>query len=136
MSYPSDLSDAQWQLLEPLLPTPKSTGRPRQWDLRHVLNGIFYLVRSGCAWRLLPSEYPPWSTVHRYYRRFRRDGTWEHIHTHLREQVRVAMGREATPSGAVLDSQSVKTTEKGALLEQPVWAMTRTRRSKDASATC
>jgi putative transposase len=100
MSYPSDLSDAEWQLLEPLLPAPKATGRPRHWDLRLLLNGIFYLVRSGCAWRLLPSEYPPWSTVHRYYRRFRRDGTWEQIHTQLREQVRVATGREATPSGA------------------------------------
>jgi transposase len=81
MSYPSDLTDAEWQLLEPLLPTPQSTGRPRQWDLRCILNGIFYLVRSGCAWRLLPGEYPPWATVHGYYRRFRRDGTWERIHT-------------------------------------------------------
>ena len=134
--YPSDLTDVEWQHLEPLLPPPKATGRPRQWPLRLILNGIFYLVRSGCAWRMLPREYPPWPTVHDYYRRWRRDGTWERIHTHIREQVRQAMGREATPSGAVLDSQSVKTTEKGALLVNTPLAMTASRRSKDASAMC
>jgi putative transposase len=116
MPYPSDLTDAQWQHLEPLLPAPKATGRPRKWELRLVLNAIFYLLRSGCAWRLLPHEYPPWPTVHDIYRRLRRDGTWELIHAQLREQVRVAMGRKATPSGAIMDSQSIKTTEKGALL--------------------
>ena len=116
--YPSDLSDAEWQHLEPLLPPPKATGRPRQWPLRLILNGIFYLVRSGCAWRMLPQEYPPWPTVHDYYRRWRRDGTWERIHGQIRQLVRQAMGREAAPSGAVLDSQSVKTTEKGALAAQ------------------
>jgi transposase len=81
-TYPSDLTDAEWQYLEPLLPTPKATGRPRQRPLRLILNGIFYLVRSGCAWRMLPKEYPPWPTVHDYYRRWRQDGTWERIHTH------------------------------------------------------
>ena len=136
MSYPSDLSDAEWQLLEPLLPSPKATGRPRKWDLRLILNGIFYLVRSGCAWRMLPSEFPPWPTVHDYYRRLRRDGTWERIHTQIREQVRVASGRNAQPSGAILDSQSVKTTEKGALLDVAVWVMTVSRRSMAASVTC
>ena len=79
-----------------------------------MLNGIFYLVRSGCAWRMLPKEYPPWPTVHDYYRRWRLDGTWERIHAHVRQQVRQAMGRQTTPSAAILDSQSVKTTEKGA----------------------
>ena len=139
MCYPSDLSDAEWRHLEPLLPAPKSTGRPRQWDMRHILNGILYLVHSGCAWPLLPSEFPPWSTVHRYFRGFRKDGTWERIHTQLhtqlREQVRMAMGRESTPSGAMLDSQSVKTTEKGALRGRPALATMRTRRSRGVSVT-
>ena len=112
--YPSDLTDAEWRHLEPLLPAPKATGRPRQWPLRLMLNGIFYLVRSGCAWRMLPKEYPPWPTVHDYYRRWRHDGTWERIHAQVRQQVRRAIGRQVTPSGAVLDSQSIKTTEKGA----------------------
>jgi putative transposase len=99
-----------------------------------ILDGIFYLVRSGCAWRMLPQEYPPWSTVHDYYRRWRRDGTWERIHAQIREQVRQAMGREATPSGAVIDSQSIKTTQKGALLAQARLVMTDTRKSKAVSA--
>lgn len=136
MAYPSDLTDAEWQLLEPLLPAPKATGRPRKWDLRLILNGIFYLVRSGCAWRMLPREFPPWSTVHDVYRHLRRDGTWERIHTQLREQVRVASGRNAQPSGAILDSQSIKTTEKGALLNVAVSASMVTKRSMAASVTC
>jgi transposase len=135
MSYPSDLTDAEWHLLEPLLPASKATGRPRKWDLRLILNGIFYLVRSGCAWRMLPREFPPWPTVHDYYRRLRKDGTWEVIHAQVREQVRVASGRNAQPSGAILDSQSIKTTEKGALLDVAVLAMTVSRRSMAASVT-
>ena len=111
--YPSDLTDIEWQYLEPLLPAPMPTGRPRKHDLRSIVNGIFYLVRSGCAWRMLPREYPNWATVYDYYRRWRHDGTWESIHTHIREQVRRSVGREATPSGAVLDSQTAKTTDKG-----------------------
>ncbi len=134
--YPSDLTDAEWQYLEPLLPAAKATGRPRQWELRLILNAIFYLVRSGCSWRMLPQEYPPWPTVHDYYRRWRQDGTWESIHTQIRQQVRQAVGREATPSGAVLDSQSVKTTEKGALLVLAASATMASRRLKDVSATC
>jgi putative transposase len=134
--YPSELTDAEWQHLEPLLPTPKTAGRPRQWPLRLILDGIFYLVRSGCSWRMLPQEYPPWPTVHDYYRRWRKDGTWEHIHTQIRQHVRQAMGREATPSAAVLDSQSVKTTEKGALLVKAPSATTAIRRSKDVRAIC
>src|SRR4028118_1403692 len=114
--YPSDLTDAEWQYLEPLLPPAKTTGRPRQWPLRLILNGIFYLVRSGCAWRMLPKEYPPWPTVHDYYHRWQHDGTWERSHAQVRQQVRQAVARQATPHGAVLDSQSIKTTEKGGLL--------------------
>ena len=111
--YASDLTDAEWALLEPLLPVAQSFGRPRRWSLRQVLDGIFYLLRSGCSWRLLPHEYPPWHTVYGYFRAWRDSGVWEEVHRALREQVRLQAGRQATPSAAILDSQSVRTTEKG-----------------------
>jgi putative transposase len=88
--YPSDLTDTEWQYLEPLLPAARATGRPRQWTLRSILNGIFYLIRSGCAWRMLPREYPPWITVYDYCRRWRQDGTWEPIHSQVRQHGRRA----------------------------------------------
>lgn len=111
--YPTDLTDAQWARIAPLLPPALPGGRPRSVDLREVLNAILYLTRSGCSWRLLPHDLPPWGTVHYYYRRWRLDGTWQQIHDSLREQVRVKGGRKSSPSAAILDSQSVKTTEKG-----------------------
>ena len=117
-AYPTDLTDAQWALIEPLLPPAKSGpqgGRPRTVDLREVLNGIFYFLKSGGDWRLLPHDLPPWGTVHYYYRRWRLEGVWQDIHDTLRAQVRTAAGREATPSAAIVDSQSVKTTKKGGL---------------------
>lgn len=109
LSYPTDLNDEQWALLSELLPPAKVLGRPRQVDLRAVVNAIFYLVSAGCAWRLLPHDFPHWKTVYHYFRQWRLDGTWERIHQRLVEWVRVMDGRQATPSAASLDSQSVKT---------------------------
>ncbi|MGH2515980.1 MAG: IS5 family transposase [Ktedonobacterales bacterium] len=114
-TYPSDLSDVEWHLLEPLVPAPKSGGRPIAHPRRELLNAIFYVVRQGCTWRALPHDLPPWQTVYHYFRLWRNDGTWERLHTALREQVRVQAGRPATPSAAILDSQSVKTGPKRGL---------------------
>jgi putative transposase len=110
--YETDLTDEQFALLEPLLPPRKRTGRPPA-DLREVLNGIFYLLRSGCQWRLLPHDFPPWSTVHTWYRRWRIDGTWDRINDALVPQVRRQAGRHPSPRASAVDSQSVKTTEMG-----------------------
>lgn len=128
--YPSDLSDAQWAELAPLLPAAKPGGRPRTVDLREVVNGILYVLRSGCAWRMLPRDFPPRGTVYDYFLAWRRDGTWARVHDARRARVRVADGREPTPSAAVVDSQSVKTTERGG----PA-ATTPARRSAAASGT-
>src|SRR3954464_5069662 len=112
-SYPSDLTDEQWLLIEPFLPHAKPGGRPRKTDLREVVNALLYLVRSGCQWRLLPHEFPPWSTVHTWYRRWRLDGTWDRIHDALVRRVRLRHGRNPHPRISAIDSQSVKTTEMG-----------------------
>jgi putative transposase len=114
--YPSDLTDAEWRILSPLLPAAKPSGRPRSVDLRRIVDGLFYLVRAGCAWasgRYLPRDYGPWSTVYHNFRQFRRDGTWERVHAHLRELARVRAGRDPTPSAAIIASQSVKTHQGG-----------------------
>ncbi len=111
--YPSDLTESQWELLEPLLPRAKPGGHPRTVDLREVINGILYVLRGGIAWRMVPHDLPPWGTVWWYFREWRNDGTWRSIEEALRPKVREMEGREATPSAAIIDSQSVKTTEKG-----------------------
>jgi putative transposase len=113
--YPTDLSDAQWAVLGPLLPPAKRAGpgRPRAVDLRRVINGLLYLERTGCRWRLLPKDFPSWGTVRSYFDRWTLDGTWEPLTALLRERVRVQAGRDPQPSAAILDSQSVKTTEAG-----------------------
>jgi putative transposase len=112
-TYRTDLTDAEWDLLEPHLPPPAERGRPREHGWREILNGVFYLVRSGCAWRLLPHNLPPWKTVYHYYRLWRIDGTWERVNRIIRERLRLHLGREAQPSAGAIDSQSVKTTGVG-----------------------
>jgi putative transposase len=112
-AYQTDLSDAEWSCLESHLPAAKANGRPRLHSLREILDAIFYVVRSGCAWRLLPHDFPPWKTVYHYFRFWRLDGTWERMHTALRERVRVRRKRNPQPSAAIVDSQSIKTTGVG-----------------------
>ena len=111
--YPSDLSDAEWALLAPLLPPPAARGRPRKWPPRLVADAVFYLLRTGCAWRMLPREFPPWPTVFAHFRRWRRDGTLRRAHDALRGQVRLREGRAADATAGVIDSQSAKTTGVG-----------------------
>jgi putative transposase len=111
--YPSDLSRTQWKRLRPLLPPAKPGGRPRAVDLREILNGIFYIARGGCAWRMMPKDLPIWSTCYDYFRKWRNDGTWSKINDALRTQVRHNQQRKKSPSMGIIDSQSVKTTEQG-----------------------
>ena len=111
--YPSDLSDQEWEILAPLIPPAKPGGRPRKWPVQAILNAVYYVLRSGCQWRMLPREFPPWSMVHHYFRLWRLDGTWEKINTVLRESIRLRAGRDPQPSGGILDTQSVKTTSVG-----------------------
>lgn len=109
--YPTDLTDQQWQLIASLIPAAKVGGRPRTVDVREILNAIFYVLVSGCAWRLLPHDFPSWPTVYYYFRCWRLVGLWQQMNQTLRQKVRSSQGRETTPSAAIVDSQSVKTTE-------------------------
>ncbi len=128
MGYPSDATDAEWNVIAPLLPDAKTGGRPRTTPLRDVVNAIFYVSRGGGAWRMLPKNFPPYQTVYRYFRSWSKDGTWQRVHDALRDRVREKEGRETSPSAAAIDSQSTKTTEKGA----PEGTM-RGKKSKGAS---
>jgi putative transposase len=112
-AYATDLTDVEWSRLEPLVPPAKPGGRRPLHSRREILNGICYAIRSGCAWKLLPHDLPPWRTVYHYFWSWRRQGLWGTIHDAVREWVRKAAGRESQPSGAVLDSQSVRTSERG-----------------------
>jgi transposase len=129
--YATDLTDREWALLAPLIPPPKPGGRPAVHERRELVNAMLYWLRAGCAWRLLPHDFPPWQTVYHYWRVWRRQGRWERILARLREQERLRQGRHPTPSAVVLDSQSVKTTEKGGRT-----ASTAPRSSTAASGTC
>jgi transposase len=132
--YPSDLTDAEWALVEPLIPPAKRGGRPREVDLRAVLDGIFYVLSTGCQWNAVPSDLPPKSTIFDYFDLWDWDGTLERIHYALYLAVREQAGREASPSAAIIDAQSAKGAQKGGP-RSIRRAMTRARRSRAASAT-
>ena len=112
-TYPTDLTDAQWRRLEPLVPRPKPGGRPAKCSRREIVNGLFYQAVNGCTWRSLPHDLPPYRMVFRYFRVWQKDGTLKRIHEALRAEVRKQAGRKPKPSVAILDSQTVKTTEQG-----------------------
>jgi putative transposase len=128
--YPTDLTEAEWTILAPLIPAAKPGGRPRTTDMREVVNAVFYVLRGGCQWRLLPTEFPPYQTVYHYFRTWCCAGVWERMHDTLRGDVREAAGRSREPSAGIMDSQTVKTTEKGGS-----GAMTAVSASVDASGT-
>jgi len=110
--YPTDLTDKQWALLEPVIPPAKPGGRPRESDMREVINAILYQLRTGCQWRMLPHDFPPWSTVWTYFRTWRDSGEWERIEGTLRKVARANQRREATPRAALIDDQSMKMMER------------------------
>jgi putative transposase len=113
LPYPTDLTDKEWHVIAPLLPEAGPLGRPRKYAWRDLLNAIFYVLRTGCQWRCLPHDFPKWKTAYHYLWRWRREGVWTRLHTRLREQLRLAGGRQVQPSAGIIDSQSVKTTGVG-----------------------
>jgi transposase len=127
--YPTDLTDREWALLAPYVPRAKPGGRPEKYPKRDILNGIFYIARGGGAWRLLPHDFPPWQIVYHYFWVWRQDGTWPLMHDLVRGDVRVAAGKWRQSTAGIIDSQSVKTTEKGGSA-----ALTRTNRSRAVNA--
>ena len=111
--YPSNRTDAEWKQIEPLVPGPKLFGRPPRYEKRAILDAVFYVVRSGCAWRMLPHDLPPWRIVYYYFMVWRRAGLWQKMHDTLRDQVRIKSGKKKAPTAAILDSQSVKVSNHG-----------------------
>jgi transposase len=134
LRYPSDLTDAEWAIVEPMIPPAKGGGRRRSVDVREVLNGIFYILWTGCQWKALPKDLPPKSTVHDYLELWNWDGTLERIHHELYVAVREQEGHEASPTVAIIDSQTTKASQKGGL-RSILRATTRARRSRVASGT-
>lgn len=132
--YPSDMTDAEWVIVEPMIPPPRPGGRPRDTDMRAVMDAVRYVLRTGCQWRQLPKDFPPRSTVYNYFWEWSRYGALDCIHHALLMQVREAAGREASPTAAIIDTQSVKATEKGGA-EPTRSATTRGRRPRASSAT-
>lgn len=129
--YQTDLTGPQWAQVSRFIPAPKTGGRPAKYDRREIVNAILYVVRTGCQWRMLPHDLPPWKTVYWYFMTWRKDGTLDRLHDELRGDLRRAEGKQRQPTAAVLDSQSVKTTERGGRT-----ATTAVRRSTAASGTC
>lgn len=134
LRYPSDLTNAEWALVEPMIPPARRGGRPRDVNVREVLNAIFYVLSTGCQWNALPKDLPPKSTAHYYFMLWDWDGTLERIHHWLYVAARKQVGREASPTAAIIDSQSARAAQKGALRLIRRASM-RARRSRDASAT-
>jgi putative transposase len=110
--YPSDLTDLEWEIIEPLLPPTKNRGKPRTTNMREVVNAILYILSEGCQWRALPHDFPPWSTVRNYFDKWKRKNIWKKLNKVFREKLRIKESREGQPSAAIIDSQSVKTREK------------------------
>ena len=112
-AYPTDLTVEQWKIIEPLLPQRVSGGRPAKWSFLEIINAVLYIVRAGCEWRLLPHDFPPWQTVYWYFNKWKQEGVWEKIHNALFRECRIEAGRDPEPSVGIIDSQSVKITERG-----------------------
>jgi putative transposase len=129
MLYPSSLTEQEWKVLEPMVVQGKM-GRPRKYSIRDILDGMFYVLRGGIQWRMMPKEFPPWESVYDYFRRWRENGMWDKIHDELRKKCRVKAGKKEDPSAAIVDSQSVKTVQKGGKK-----ATMQARRRKVASVT-
>ena len=139
-AYPTDLTEEQWQKIADLFPDvarkDRRNGRTRRYSYRALLNGIFYVTRAGCAWSLMPHDLPPPLTCYHYFRKWSRTGLFDRLLTKLREQDRKCAGRDPSPTAAIIDSQSVKTTEKGGNRKPMTSVMTGTRKSKDANVIC
>ena len=112
-SYPGDLTDAEWKILEPFIPAVESGGRPAKYERREIVNAILYVLRTGCGWEYLPHDFPKWKTVYHYFRHWQREGVWEEANASLTRTSRRQQGRDETPSLGIIDTQSVQTTEKG-----------------------